>query len=47
MLLPAGDLYSILQKRKGQPMPEDVLLDWFVQLCLGLKHVHDRKILHR
>ena len=23
------------------------ILNWFVQLCLALKHVHDRKILHR
>lgn len=23
------------------------ILDWFVQICLALKHVHDRKILHR
>lgn len=23
------------------------ILNWFVQICLGLKHVHDRKILHR
>ena len=23
------------------------ILSWFVQICLGLKHVHDRKILHR
>jgi serine/threonine protein kinase len=23
------------------------VLDWLVQICLGLKHVHDRKILHR
>jgi len=37
-----GDLYSILQKRKGQLLPEDTVLDWFVQICLGLKHVHDR-----
>ena len=22
-------------------------MNWFVQICLGLKHVHDRKILHR
>uniref|UniRef100_A0A8D2ALD2 non-specific serine/threonine protein kinase n=1 Tax=Sciurus vulgaris TaxID=55149 RepID=A0A8D2ALD2_SCIVU len=26
---------------------EDQILDWFVQICLALKHVHDRKILHR
>ena len=24
-----------------------MILDWFVQLCLALKHVHDRKCLHR
>jgi NIMA (never in mitosis gene a)-related kinase len=23
------------------------VLDMFVQLCLAMKHVHDRKILHR
>lgn len=44
---PPGDLYGLLQKRKGAPLPEDTILDWFVQLCLSLKHVHDRKILHR
>jgi NIMA (never in mitosis gene a)-related kinase 1/4/5 len=26
---------------------EDQILDWFVQISLALKHVHDRKILHR
>jgi NIMA (never in mitosis gene a)-related kinase len=23
------------------------VLDWFTQLCLAIKHVHDRKIIHR
>ena len=22
-------------------------MDWFTQICLGMKHIHDRKILHR
>jgi NIMA (never in mitosis gene a)-related kinase len=26
---------------------EDHVLNWFTQICLALKHVHDRKILHR
>lgn len=26
---------------------ESQILDWFVQICLALKYVHDRKILHR
>ena len=43
----AGDLYGILQKRRGQQLSEDMIMDWLVQICLGLKHVHDRKILHR
>jgi NIMA (never in mitosis gene a)-related kinase 1/4/5 len=23
------------------------VLDWFTQICLGLKYIHDRKIIHR
>eukprot|EP00873_Tetraselmis_striata_P046474 jgi/Tetstr1/466738/TSEL_011211.t1 len=42
-----GDLYQALQRRKGVLLPEETILDWTVQMCLGLKHVHDRKILHR
>ncbi len=22
-------------------------MDWFTQICLAMKHVHDRKIIHR
>ncbi|XP_023219561.1 serine/threonine-protein kinase Nek1-like [Centruroides sculpturatus] len=42
-----GDLYTRINNQKGIPFPEDVILDWFVQICLAVKHVHDRKILHR
>ena len=28
-------------------MPENTILDLFTQICLGMKHVHDRKIIHR
>ena len=37
----------MLKDRKGKLMAEDAIIDWFVQMCLGLKHIHDRKILHR
>jgi len=23
------------------------IIDWFVQMCLAVKYIHDRKILHR
>ncbi|XP_071976048.1 serine/threonine-protein kinase Nek1 isoform X1 [Engystomops pustulosus] len=42
-----GDLYKRINAQKEVLFSEDQILDWFVQLCLALKHVHDRKILHR
>uniref|UniRef100_A0A2K6TFS7 non-specific serine/threonine protein kinase n=1 Tax=Saimiri boliviensis boliviensis TaxID=39432 RepID=A0A2K6TFS7_SAIBB len=42
-----GDLFKRINAQKGVLFQEDQILDWFVQICLALKHVHDRKILHR
>ena len=42
-----GDLSTIIKSRNGVKFSEDQILTWFVQICLALKHVHDRKILHR
>ncbi|XP_069833923.1 serine/threonine-protein kinase Nek1 isoform X2 [Dendropsophus ebraccatus] len=42
-----GDMFKRINAQKGVLFSEDQILDWFVQLCLALKHVHDRKILHR
>ncbi|KAI1888730.1 hypothetical protein AGOR_G00171740 [Albula goreensis] len=42
-----GDLFRRINAQKGELFPEEQILDWFVQICLALKHVHDRKILHR
>lgn len=42
-----GDLQNKIQERKGKLFPEDLVLNWFVQICLGIKHIHDRKVLHR
>lgn len=34
-----------LQKRSGgSGFSEEQVLDWFVQICLALKHAHDRKV---
>ena len=46
-LTSAGDLGAALLKRAGSLLPEATVLDWFTQICLGLKHVHDLSILHR
>uniref|UniRef100_A0A6Q2ZF82 non-specific serine/threonine protein kinase n=1 Tax=Esox lucius TaxID=8010 RepID=A0A6Q2ZF82_ESOLU len=42
-----GDLFKKINSQKGVLFSEEQILDWFVQICLALKHVHDRKILHR
>ncbi|XP_035680684.1 serine/threonine-protein kinase Nek1-like isoform X2 [Branchiostoma floridae] len=42
-----GDLYQRINAQRGILFQEDQVMNWFVQLCLALKHVHDRKILHR
>jgi len=49
-LYTGGDLaqkITELKKQNFNYMPEEQILTWFVQMCLALKHVHDRKILHR
>ncbi|KAG8193755.1 hypothetical protein JTE90_005052 [Oedothorax gibbosus] len=43
----SGDLYSKIRAQKGTYFEEEQILDWFVQICLAIKHVHDRRILHR
>ncbi|KAM9486299.1 serine/threonine-protein kinase Nek5 isoform 1-T2 [Clarias gariepinus] len=42
-----GDLMKKITLQRGQPFKEEQIVDWFVQICLGLKHIHDRKVLHR
>ena len=44
-----GDLSNKIKATREANMTftEDQILDWFTQICLGLKHCHDRKILHR
>ncbi|XP_056011940.1 serine/threonine-protein kinase Nek1-like isoform X3 [Ostrea edulis] len=42
-----GDLYGKINGQRGILFPEDQVMDWFVQICLAVKHIHDRKILHR
>jgi serine/threonine protein kinase len=39
-----GDLSQALKARAGKLMTEDAIIDWFVQMCLGLKHIHDKKV---
>ena len=42
-----GDLSMKIKEQNGKFFPEDKILDWFTQVCLAIKHIHDRRILHR
>ncbi|NXI99034.1 NEK5 kinase, partial [Psophia crepitans] len=42
-----GDLMKRIKMQHGVLFDEDQILSWFVQISLGLKHIHDKKILHR
>ena len=51
-----GDLQARIKEKYAQKAKnggnlqywdENHVLNWFTQICLSLKHVHDRKILHR
>ncbi|XP_045884126.1 serine/threonine-protein kinase Nek5 isoform X1 [Meles meles] len=42
-----GDLMRRIRRQRGMLFSEDQILSWFVQISLGLKYIHDRKILHR
>jgi len=35
------------QRKTGHYFTENQILDWFTQICLALKHCHDRKVIHR
>lgn len=44
-----GDLATKMKeyKEQGKMFTESQILSWFTQVCLAIKHCHDRKIIHR
>ncbi|KAM8945953.1 serine/threonine-protein kinase Nek11-like [Pelodytes ibericus] len=44
-----GDLQGVIQQQteKGQAFPEGHVLEWFIQLLLGVNYLHERLVLHR
>ena len=47
-LAEGGDLAARIKemKIKGKFFDESIILEWFTMICLALKHIHDRKIIH-
>ena len=42
-----GDLATLLRNVENEPLPEEAIMRWLVQLLLGLNHIHSMAILHR
>ncbi|XP_006877487.1 PREDICTED: serine/threonine-protein kinase Nek3-like isoform X2 [Chrysochloris asiatica] len=42
-----GDLMQKIKLQKGKLFPEDTILNWFTQMCLGVNHIHKKYVLHR
>ncbi|XP_030633271.1 serine/threonine-protein kinase Nek3 [Chanos chanos] len=42
-----GDLLQRIRQQRDTHFPEDIILKWFAQMCLGTRHIHDKKVLHR
>lgn len=42
-----GDLKTKIAEQKNKYFDESQILDWFTQISLAIKHIHDKKILHR
>ncbi|XP_078078445.1 serine/threonine-protein kinase Nek3 isoform X2 [Mustelus asterias] len=42
-----GDLTQKLLRQKEKLLSEEMVLNLFVQICLGMKHIHDKRVLHR
>ena len=43
----SGDLSDLISSRNGKFFSEEEIIDIFVQMCLAIKYIHDRKIVHR
>jgi NIMA (never in mitosis gene a)-related kinase len=42
-----GDLAQFLKGQMGKPLNEDTIWRFVLQIMLGLRHLHSKKILHR
>ena len=41
-----GDIYNKIQNQKGEYFSEDQILNWMVQILLGLDYIHKNDIIH-
>jgi len=42
-----GDLDKYLKRLAGRPMKDELIWKFFIQMCIGLRDIHSKRILHR
>ncbi|NP_001085175.1 NIMA-related kinase 3 S homeolog [Xenopus laevis] len=42
-----GDLLQKIKLQRGRLFTEQTILQWFVQICLAVQHIHEKRVLHR
>ena len=44
-----GDLFNKIneQKKKNKCFEEKEIIEWFIEICEGIKYIHQNKIIHR
>jgi len=42
-----GTLYDRIHNDEDQPIPESMVVNWLCQLCLALRYLHGKRVLHR
>ncbi|KAM5179685.1 serine/threonine-protein kinase Nek3-like isoform 1-T3 [Mantella aurantiaca] len=42
-----GDLLGTIKHQRGKLFTEQTILQWFVQMCLAVQHIHEKRVLHR
>ncbi|KAF6020418.1 NEK1 [Bugula neritina] len=43
----SGDLEKKINAQQSVPFPEEQVWDWFIQLCLAIKYLHGKRVMHR
>ena len=41
-----GDLSEKINNQNNEPFRESEIIDYFIQICLALKYIHEKKIIH-